>query len=220
MTDFLGRLVQRSVPTVERSGSRAELAPRLPGLFEPTGGEGIAPANSESSAGQPASAARQNIQNTQSPHPSVMPQTRMPAWSTLSHPEPSPRKISEADQGHESDRSRSASTLQPSIVRPQVIRHEPEHSSAPNEYSLKTLPSARLAPVLHVNSGPNRQSRRLENTAAMIEGSSQTTVRINIGRIEVRAVQPAQPVAPTRRTVSQARMTIEEYAKQRDEGKQ
>jgi hypothetical protein len=219
MTDFLGRLVQRSLPTVERSGSRAELAPCLPGLFEPTGGEVIAPANSESSAGQPASAARQNMQVTQGPHPSVMPQARMSAWSTASHPEPAPRKISDTDQRHESDRSRSASTLQPSVVRQQVIRHEPEHSSAPNEYSLQTLPSARFTSVLHTNSGPNRQSQRLENTAAMIEGSSQTTVRINIGRIEVRAVQPAQPVAPTRRTVSQAKMTIEEYAKQRNEGK-
>jgi hypothetical protein len=45
------------------------------------------------------------------------------------------------------------------------------------------------------------------------------TVRINIGRIEVRAVHLPQPPAPPRKTISQTRLTIEEYSKQRNEGK-
>jgi hypothetical protein len=46
-----------------------------------------------------------------------------------------------------------------------------------------------------------------------------TIVRINIGRIEVRAVHPAQPAATPRKIAPTPRLTLEEYAKQRNEGK-
>jgi len=215
MTDFLGMLIQRSLPSSNLSEVHAELVPRLPSLFEPTGGEMTAPKNTEISKELPFSTAQQNLQNMQGPHPSVMPQARISSLNGESLRQPTPRRTSAFNEADDSDRQTSTSPLQPSSVQPKVIRHESEHSPTANENSLKTLASARLAPVVCTDSPPNRQSQRHENTMAMLDGSSQTTVRINIGRIEVQAVQPAQPASPARRSIPQAKMTLDEYAKQR-----
>lgn len=219
MTDFLGRLIQRSLPGNDRSASHTELAPRLPGLFEPTAADVSAPVSTEFSTEPSASTMRHNAGNMQTPHPSVVSQVRPSALRTASNPEPIRRRTPTADQGGESDRSASASHLQPSSLQLQVIRHQPHESSAQDEHPFNPLPPARLAPVLHTDLQMNRKSRRLENTAAMIDGPSRTTVRVSIGRIEVRAVQHGQPVPPARRTIPQTKMTLEEYAKQRNEGK-
>jgi hypothetical protein len=52
----------------------------------------------------------------------------------------------------------------------------------------------------------------------MPQGQSAPTVNVTIGRIEVRAVTPAAP-PPKRTAPPAARLALEDYLKQRDEGR-
>jgi len=225
MSDYLGRLVQRSL-TPAPDGL---LAPRLPSLFEAPGGDISAPeAASEKSVDAPDVKPRPRTEIDASPTvvSNVQSSTlRLQADLSASG---TPRQSNTTD---EQKAAKPASTDR-RLLTTQIIHHEPALTAqplaaesvanaeavSPSDPRQPEIPS-HLRPLPVEPLPVTRESRRAENVATVSDQSGGTTVRINIGRIEVRAVHPSQPSAPPRKPLPQPKLTIEEYARQRNEGK-
>ena len=225
MSDYLGRLVQRSLAPA----TDGLLAPRLPSLFEAPGGDISAPeVASEKSVDVPGVKPRPRTETEASPTvvSNVQSSTlRLQAALSVSGTPHQPNITGEQKVAKPASTDRR-------LLTTQIIRHEPALTAQPLaaesvSKAEAASPSSPLQPEVPVRLRLSpveplpvtRQSRRAENVAAVSEQPSGTTVRINIGRIEVRAVHPSQPGAPPRRPLPQPKLSIEEYARQRNEGK-
>jgi hypothetical protein len=122
-------------------------------------------------------------------------------------------------QADEPDGPITEAPIHPTEERSQLLRPETKQSQIQNKQQITPLPPARLVPAAQTVSQTNQPGKRVENAVAMIDEPPQTTIRINIGRVEVRAVHAPQSVPSPRKTTQPPRLTIEEYAKQRSEGK-
>lgn len=226
MTDFLGRLISRSLPARDPSEARGELSPRLPSLFEPLG-PGIS-APEDSGEGSPqhktSETERSPFQSESIPSRTLVSPTRADLLQTGSRAEE--RSAIQNAVGMEKSSAESqpiTQTVPPadrSPIQPRIFSHGPVHSAETDQDGpviAPTIPGSMTS--LPLSAPLSRQERRSEKAAALVEQPARNTVRINIGRVEVRAVHPPQPPAPPRKTLSQTRLTIEEYSKLRNEGK-
>jgi hypothetical protein len=88
-----------------------------------------------------------------------------------------------------------------------VVREEPDLPVSPS-------PGGR--------GGDGRGGRGVRSRTAWEEGQAgqapEPTIRVTIGRIEVRATAPAPPPAPAARPAG-PRLTLEEYLRRRNEGR-
>jgi hypothetical protein len=224
MTDFLGSLVSRSLPSRDQTERRGELSPRLPSLYEPpnVGLGSPEPPQEVLSERIPAVTDDRPSLEMGSPSRTLVPS----ADAHLSQPHAERRSPGQKPDDRPLSSMEDRAPVPPAPqtvsppVRPQIISHEPAQVIQPGAGPVPTTYSLpRLVPAPQPSMPKGRQERRLENAATLMDQPSGTTVRINIGRIEVRAVPPPLPPAQPRKTTSQTRMTIEEYAKQRNEGK-
>jgi hypothetical protein len=236
MSDFLGRLVQRSLTaSPPRAGQTAEeaglarLTPRLPSLFESPGGDVTAP-EAASAAPEEARPPDDSRRETEGPGPSrtlastaqalVRPATSAQAGTPAATPVGPPSFGERMAQ----DKDRAAQSARPAAIQPQIIHHEPAEADRPSgENRAEPRPLGRLMPVppsspITVSRGDGRQAEA-GSAATHLGEPTGTTVRINIGRIEVSAIHPPQPPASTRKIAPAPRLTLEDYAKQRNEGK-
>jgi hypothetical protein len=230
MSDFIDRLVQRSLPEGAQAGSQPKLKPRLPSLFEAPGGDIPSPEPTPLPPGEPGPlGAMRNLE-----HPASGPSPTLIAAATAnSHPTAS--AVAGAGQ---SPPIETAGERQPigalgppgepalrPVLMPQVIGHEPAWETAPEDKILALaalLP--RLAPLpLQPPSGPaqirGNRAQQVGGKTRDGENSGGTTVRVSIGRIEVRAVHPPQPASPPHKTPPQPKLSLEDYLRRRNEGK-
>jgi len=242
MSDFLGRLVQRSLTTspseAGRTGAEAGLAkltPRLPSLFETPGGEVTAP-EAASPTPEEARPPDDNRRETEEPGPSRTLASPAPALvqplagNKTGPPAATPLGLPSFADGMADGKDGETELPRPLAIQSLIIHHEPtEGERSSDESGAATAAPARLVPVPRSAPAPlsGEGGRHVEVGGRQVEvgGSASlgaargTIVRINIGRIEVRAVHPVQPAAMPRKIAPTPRLTLEEYAKQRNEGK-
>jgi hypothetical protein len=87
--------------------------------------------------------------------------------------------------------------------------------------SRKKTDSTEVRPVKTPHLNPRSPGNiRLQKDAETEPTSSESTIKVTIGRVEVRAIMPAVPCAPAKRANSQGPiLSLNDYLKQRNEGK-
>jgi len=206
MSDFLGRLIQKSLPARERAGTRLELAPRLPSLFEAPGGDVSSPESApESSSADPRLEAPRHTEEGSWPSRTVLPPAQTPGPGRPpagAAPETTSLRATKPAQKVTGEASGHTQAPPAPVIEAQVVPHAQEPSAVPRAAAPAVQPAlARLAPPRPPALPPTRRERRSGNADVPTGQVNGTTIRINIGRIEVRAVHPPQaPAAPRQRS--------------------
>jgi hypothetical protein len=227
MSDFLSRLVERSFPIISQSQQQARLSPRLPSLFEaPNGGDIPVPQDISDTlleprrlhaddehdlqqSDQPESITLSNshslpvlaVKNIKDEYAGRQPSVKQETLTAKEHPQETPARLP---------------------FQAQIIAHKPAKlASSSRQIEEQTRTLTRLVPL---PSPPSSDGGRNSTTGEErnSRGSNDTitpTVRINIGRIEVRAVHASQSSAAPRKTLPQPKMSLENYIQRRNEGK-
>jgi hypothetical protein len=224
MSDFLGNLVQRSLPAAAGPSPRPQLAPRLPSLFEAPAADVSRPEPSTSSPEPPTPAtepARWQPEETPSPTliapiaslaPPPVGWPATPADGEDAESMPLEVQTAVSDEPAQRSRLREAPALQPGPMTPRTSR-----VSAP-EGALQKLSPVPLPPP-----SPALIRSRPDNSVLPLPGESSPigapTLRIHIGRIEVRAVQALPAPASHPRAVPKPKLSLDDYLKRRNEGK-
>jgi hypothetical protein len=225
MSDFLGSLVQRSLPTSALHGAQTALAPRLPSLFEPPGGDLAAPEPAPPApAEQPAPPPAVQEPDRQGPSPTLMasPAPSNPSLSATRRAAAGAMGPTEPERGAKA--AGAPERAAPAPFRPQIITHQPS-GAVPAEAPPLPPQNPQLLPIpLQPTMSPPGSFAAIPGAADIAasdrrKGSGAPTVRIHIGRIEVRAVHspPAEPTSP--RGLPRPKLSLDDYRKRRSEGK-
>lgn len=225
MSDYLGRLVQRSLSPA----SGEVLTPRLPSLFETPGGDVSVPEPAPEEFVDDAF----KMKFQEPTKTAFSPTVRTPVQNSALRLQ-AELSVSESHPTATTNEQNATAPHRPDSPKPSpppTIRHEPTLTVRPlaaepvskaklvkDEKQRPEIP-AHLQPVTVEPLPVTRQERRAENVATATDQASGTTVHISIGRIEVRAVHPSQPSVLPRKPLPQPKLSIDEYARQRNGGK-
>ena len=236
MSDYLNSLVSRTL----RLGPVVQ--PRLPSLFEPVAaGSASEPATevSETSAPQetappPATltytpvqvnieaqplneSAAAVVEFRSMPVPLVPGPTMPPPVLSLSNPEDT-RKAVRDESTESTPASENRSDPAPPRLKPAVHIRSSSKDREQIQPSLTTPPPPAIL-TYPAPPAPLSPGRRV-NTQAAVEAEAPEPVVITIGRVDVRAVFPSQPQpAPRSNRASSQAMSLDDYLKQRSEGR-
>jgi hypothetical protein len=238
MGNFLENLASRSLQPVTSEATRL-LQPRLPSLFESPGGadDSVAAPNTDRQVGAKSEVYESASERDVLPALEKIKSSSMPVEpqrTILEHVEaeptigvrPSIEASNQPERGAKRSRLRAeessihevkaqASLLPEEHESKKAVEHQSiEPSMLPQIEIVKSKSESKpiLAP-LPITTTTRVQDSMLEPTAAQ-----ESVVHIHIGRIDVRAVTPSQnPV--TRIVTQKPRLTLDDYLRQRDEGK-
>jgi hypothetical protein len=225
MSDFLGSLVERSLPIVSDARLETRLSPRLPSRFEILNDDGTGPQIISRVPVEPGRVLADREQDSQQ-HNSLR-TISLPNPSSL--PAPVVKDITDDRAGRGSlldgmtlaAKERPEETPVHRSLQPQIIAHEPVKVTST---SRETAPATTLVRQLIPTPPPRgpfdkRFGSVDKEKVEQDNDNSAPIVHINIGRIEVRAVHPSQPSTPPRKTLPQPKMSLENYLQRRNEGK-
>ena len=101
-----------------------------------------------------------------------------------------------------------------------VDKNNKNEIGSPNDFSVPTKPSVIINKpnVYQPSTIISKENSRQESTISKLTENSSPNIRIEIGKIEVRAKTPPQPIAKPSFSSRQAKLSLNDYLKQRNKG--
>lgn len=142
---------------------------------------------------------------------------RAPSSETRLDTAPSPEP--QVARGAAPPESPPSVTVRPTAVRVENRERRNPPSPRPGESESPSAQRASIRPRVDVETSlpVSRGERRNGSRQRTQDTPAEPAVRVTIGRVEVRAIQPASPPAPRR--LPEPRLTLEDYLRQRREGR-